>query len=150
MEQSEVPNDGPYLSYAVLCEKVLHERDNVMSLIRIVDRITTQVVGPGLLEEMPPIPVNLMLAIALKAGSARGRGTVRVRIIEPSGLQSGEELQLPVLFEGEERGVSLGVNVALVARTEGIYWFEVRLGDSGRVLTRVPLRILYQPIGTGS
>src|SRR5258707_12307085 len=34
------PSNGPYLSYAVVCEKMLREADNVVSLIRIIDRVT--------------------------------------------------------------------------------------------------------------
>jgi hypothetical protein len=29
---------GPYLNAALLCEKVLQERDGVLSIIRIIDR----------------------------------------------------------------------------------------------------------------
>jgi len=32
--------DGPYLIAAVLCEKVLQEKDETVSIIRMVDRIT--------------------------------------------------------------------------------------------------------------
>ena len=35
-----MPEGGPYWATAVLCEKVLEEKDGVQSLIRVVDRIT--------------------------------------------------------------------------------------------------------------
>jgi hypothetical protein len=37
---------GPYIGAAFLCEKILQEKDGVLSAIRIVDRITHSAVGP--------------------------------------------------------------------------------------------------------
>ena len=54
---------GPYLSVAVLCEKVLREADGVSSIIRIVDRITVSAKGKEAPPDMPPVPVNLTAVI---------------------------------------------------------------------------------------
>lgn len=63
---------GPYLAMALLCEKVLREADGVLSLIRIVDRITVSFSGPDAPVQMPPAPVNLTLVVGFKSGFARG------------------------------------------------------------------------------
>ena len=34
------PRPGPYVCMALLCEKVLNEQDGVLSVIRVIDRIT--------------------------------------------------------------------------------------------------------------
>lgn len=39
---------GPFLSAALLCEKVLVEQDGIKSAIRIIDRVTHAVLGPTL------------------------------------------------------------------------------------------------------
>ena len=35
-------SDGPYLAAAFLCEKVLQEKDEAVSIIRIIDRVTLE------------------------------------------------------------------------------------------------------------
>jgi hypothetical protein len=61
-----------------------------------------------------------------------------------------QEAALPVLLEGEERGVNLLLGVAFQAEQEGLYWFNVFFGDREVLLTRVPLRIVYQPQRLGA
>lgn len=137
-------SSGPYLVAALLCERVLQEKDETISVIRMVDRIVVTVNALGSPETIPPTPVNLNALISLKSGSARGRGTVKWRVETPSGLKLPDQL-LPVLFEGDDRGVNLIVALNLVIDQEGVYWFHVLLEE--KLLTRIPLRILYQRIG---
>ena len=137
-------HSGPYLVAAILCEKILQEKDEIISLIRMVDRLAITVNATGSPETLPPIPINLNMLISLKSGKARGRNTVKLRTETPSGLKLPDQL-LPVLFEGEDRGVNLIVNLNIVVDQEGVYWFDVLLEE--KFLTRIPLRILYQRIG---
>ena len=90
---------------------------------------------------MPPAPVNLTLVIGLVSGFARGAFNVRVRTVSPS-HKTLATAELPVLFEGEDRGVQLMLTLGFQAEEEGLYWFEIFLHE--QMLTRVPLRILYQ------
>ncbi len=140
-------NSGPYLNAAVICEKVLQEKDETLSVIRMIDRFNVTVSALGSPENLPPIPLNLTVLISLKSGKARGRSTVKLRIESPSGLKLPDQL-LPVLFEGEDRGVNLVMNLNLVIDQEGVYWFDVLLEE--QLLTRMPLRTVYQRIGTSS
>ena len=50
---------GPYLSAAFFCEKVLVEQDGVKSAIRIVDRVTRTVVHPNPPPEMEPFDYDM-------------------------------------------------------------------------------------------
>jgi hypothetical protein len=130
---------------------VLQEQDGVLSLIRIIDRLILGATGPEAPDEMPPIPVNFTLLVVLKAGAARGRFQVRLSLEGPSGQTLPPEATLPVQFEGEgDRGVNLIVPVGMQIEQEGLYWFDVWLGgpryeQQEELLTRVPLRIVYQP-----
>ena len=137
-------NTGPYLTAALICEKVLQEKDDVASIIRIVDRIVVTANASNSPEVMPTTTINLNILISLKSGKARGRHTVRLRTEAPSGLKLPDQL-LPVLFEGEDRGANLIINANMAVDQEGVYWFDVFLEE--RLLTRIPLRILYQRIG---
>jgi hypothetical protein len=141
---------GPYIGVATACERVLQEQDNVLSVIRVIDRIIISAVGPEAPDEMPPSPVNFTLLLVIKSGGARGRYSVRLTIERPSGEQMPNEISLPLLLEGEDRGVNLIVPVGLQLDQEGLYWFDVtltdpRVADREELLTRVPLRIVYQP-----
>ncbi len=137
-------SSGPYLAAAILCERVLQEKDETISIIRMVDRLAVTVNASDSPETMPPTAVNINALISLKSGSARGRATVKWRTETPSGLKLPDQL-FPVLFEGEDRGVNLIINLNMIAEQEGVYWFSVLLDD--QFLTRIPLRILYQRIG---
>jgi hypothetical protein len=140
---------GPWVQLACVCERVLQEQDGVLSLIRVVDRLMLGATGPEPPDEMPKMPVNFTLLVALKGGAARGRFQVRLTLEAPSGERMPTEATLPVLFEGEDRGVNLVVPVGLELDQEGVYWFDVwlgpRYGQPEELLTRVPLRIVYQP-----
>jgi Family of unknown function (DUF6941) len=137
-------SSGPYLVAALLCEKVLQEKDETISVIRMIDRITLTVSAPSSPETIPSTIINLSALISLKSGSAKGKGIVILRVETPSGLKLPDQL-LPVLFEGDDRGVNLIVAFNMVIDQEGVYWFDVLLEE--QLLTRVPLRILYQRIG---
>ena len=139
-----IESSGPHLAAAILCEKILQERDETISLIRMIDRISVTVNASEAPETMPPTVINIMALISLKSGSARGRATVKLRTETPSGLKLPDQL-FPVLFEGEDRGVNLIISINIIAEQEGVYWFSVILDE--QFLTSIPLRILYQRIG---
>lgn len=143
---AEQARSGPYLVAALLCEKVLQEKDGIISVIRMVDRLAITVNAPGSPETMPPTPISLNALIALKSGSARGRGTIKWRTEIPSGIKMPDQL-FPVFFEGDDRGVNLIIALNMVLEQEGLYWFDVILDEQH--LTRIPLRILYQRLGQG-
>ena len=137
---------GPWLIAAVLCERVLQERDGTMSVIRIVDRVTATTQDEKSPEEMPPVPVNLKALITLKSGEAKGNYAVTVQPVFPS-QRKGPVITMPVLLEGEDRGVNLIFDVRFKASEQGVYWFDVMIRDE--VVTRIPLRVLYQRILIG-
>lgn len=139
--------NGPYLAMAVLCEKVLTEQDGVLSVIRIVDRLTISAAGPEPPDEMPATQLNLVALVAFRSGSARGRYKVKLRPEDPSGIQL-PVLEMPIHFEGEERGANIVVGFNFVAEHEGLYWIDVLFQED--VVTRIPLRVMYQPQRLGA
>lgn len=140
---------GPYVTAAALCERAIQERDGVLSLIRVVDKITNTIIGPGPVvpDSMPPVTVNLTLVIILKPGEARGRFMVAVRPEAPSG-QRLPDVELPVSFGGApDASANVLVGINMIATEEGVYWFDTLF--DGQLLTRTPLRIEYSPRRTG-
>lgn len=135
-----MPENGPYLRAAVLCENVIEDKQGVLSLIRVVDRFQQMAVGPGAPAEMPPLPVSVHLVLMFASGEARGRGEIRLAIRKPDGL-SQDLTTVAVLWEGEDRGANINIQLSTVLTIEGLYWIEVRLENE--LLTRVPLRVVY-------
>jgi hypothetical protein len=134
-------DDEPLLSMAVLCERVLQESDGVPSLIRVIDQITRVATGgaPG---TVPATDVHVIAALAFKSGPVVGQRVISIRPMLPTGGLL-DPLTIPVIFEGGYRGANIFVNLAFRAEHEGIYWFDVLVGD--RLVTRMPLRVEYQP-----
>ena len=137
--------DGPFLAAAVLCEKVLTETDGVLSIIRIVDRMMVRAIGPAeqIPDNLPPGVVDLTAVISFKSGAARGRAKVSLGLEKPSG-SSTKLADIPVLFEGEDRGNNLILPLMLEVHEEGLYWIVVEL--DGELATKLPLRLVYEPV----
>jgi hypothetical protein len=134
---------GPYLSAALLCERVLEEKDGVKSAIRIIDRITRTQIGPNPSMDMEPFDYNVTLLIKFKSGWARGVYPVKIQIAKPSG-ELVPEITNSVLFEGEEdRGIDIVGNIVIKLDQTGIYWIHVYLNDLK--ITQIPLRVTYMP-----
>jgi len=132
---------GPFLQMAVFCEKVLQEKDNVLSAIRIVDRFTQSTSVEGAPDIMPPFTIGVSILIGFKSGDVKGKWELKLKPIAPSG-QELPGFAGPIFFEGEERGANVVIQYGLTAKEEGIYWFDIMLND--KLLTRMPLRIIYE------
>ena len=134
---------GPHLSVAAFCEKVLVEVDQVVSLIRLVDRFTVSGTAP----EMPAVTLNMYLVIGFKAGFIRGKQTVRVVPTSPTGREMASN-EWPQLFEGDDRGNLIVSQMNFLAQEEGLYWFDITC--DGVPVTRLPLRVMYQQVASSS
>lgn len=134
---------GPHVQLATFCEKVLQEPDGVLSVIRVIDRLIVTVSAAGAPAELPEGgTVRVTLLITLKAGDAQGRHPITLRAQQPSGAYLPDQ-SVDATFERDERGVNLILEVDLLV-IEGLYWFEVFVNEA--LLTRVPLRIMYQRV----
>lgn len=137
----------PYLTAALLCEKVLQEADGTLSAIRIADRVQLQMQGPpglglaGL--AMPPdgtepVPIfNMACLVGLKSGPAVGDYTLRLTFVTPSGIVQGTAIEQQVKLLGKDQGQNFIVQLYIAAQEEGVYWVSVTLDDME--LTRIPL-----------
>jgi len=134
--------EGPYVSVAAICEKVLSEKDGLVSCIRFVD-----ILNLNIHKEKPEEPTGVRFAvnafIAFKSGSFVGTKQCVLRLVTPSGktgkLSAGAPKGYPVIFKGEGQGYNLILTIEIPASENGLYWFDVMLDDE--VYTRIPLRI---------
>lgn len=144
-----MPDTGPHIAIAAVCERVLIEQDGVMSIIRVVDRLTQTATGVEPPEQMPPFLVkesDLRMVIALKSDKARGRCTIKVVLEDPSG-QRVPVGQSDVTLQPGIGGTNLNIGMNLAIQHEGVHWFDVLLGgpreQKDQLMTRVPLDVVY-------
>jgi hypothetical protein len=135
-----MPDTGPYITAAFVCERTLQEQDGALSAIRIIDRITFPTTPDGKLVQ-PRQAITFV--IMLKSGQARGTYTVSITQEMPSGQQV-PFVEAPVLLEGEDRGVNLILSGAFEPDQAGLYWWDVSF--DGSLLTRIPLRAVFLPL----
>lgn len=131
---------GPYVQAALICEKALQEKDGVLTLVRIVDRVTHSATGPNAPEKMPTITYPMVIVVMLKSGAAKGTFPIRVDL-EPPTMQRQRGPIFTVYLEGEDRGQNLILNLNVPLQEPGLYWFDVVFDE--RRLSRIPLRVLY-------
>jgi hypothetical protein len=138
---------GPYLNEALLCERLLQEKDGMLTIVRVVDKITVSP-PPGpepAPTQMQPFLASLTLVVGLKAGAARGTYTLTVRPQDPDGADlEGNDISISFSGADDAQGITTIVNMNLGIQHDGLYWFNILL--NGELISRVPLRIEYQPV----
>jgi hypothetical protein len=139
------PPRGPYVQAALICEKILQEADGVATLVRVIDRLFVTASGPEPPLEMPPQQPQLFAIVMLKSGETTGRHSLKFRPEAPGGEQR-PALEVQLNFEGNERGNNVNIDLqGLTLDREGLWWFDVLFGDNETLMTRIPLRLIYQP-----
>ncbi len=139
--------EGPYIQVACFCENVIKDDTGALSIIRIIDTLTSQAKGPEPPEEMPPVNIQLKLVLAFKSGTARGRYNLKIVPELPNG-STKDPMIMSVHFDGEEKGANVISNIPFAFEMEGLYWFIVYLDDER--FTALPFRIKYSRIVVGS
>lgn len=141
-ENIETQNtETPYIAAAIICEQALQEKDNVISLIRLVDIMNTTFT-PSNEEEAAKgirIPLEFTLFISFRAGPARGKREVIVHLYDPAGDHRFQTGPYPMVFTSAEQGHNLKIQSSLTLKDPGVYWFEIVVG--GQAVTRVPLTV---------
>ena len=143
-----MPLKGPLLQTAVFCEMVIEDKNQVLSLIRIIDRIVVEASGPNAPEEMPAVPHQMTAVLSFKSGSARGRTQLRL-VMEKPDTDSKEIWSSSMHAESPDRGQNFVFRFPAIFDLEGVYWFHVYVEDD--VVTSMPLTLQYvrQASGTG-
>jgi len=136
----------PHVAAAFLCERILHEKDEVLSAIRIVDRYfyrTPTDLPPNV---KPHIGINALISFK-RAGD--GTGPEKHQGVLVLTAPSGKELTAPdrpkfdfEFSEGQATGANLIVSLNVQASEFGLFWIDV-LVDGERV-TRIPFTLVEQ------
>lgn len=142
---SPVPKQPtPIVVSAVLCEKVLQEKDNVISIIRIIDTLTTE-------KPIPPdttTPMLLTLFVSLRSGSASGEHRATMEVRRPSGLVKKVETEWTAQLPSDPLGlVNFVIALPVIPNEVGVYTVDV-LWD-GEPIASVPFKLL-QPLDSST
>ncbi len=142
-----MPDTGPFLKAALFCDSVIEGKDGVLSLVRVVDRLSVTAAGADAPVDMPAMDHTLTLVLMLISGTARGSSDVGVSVEQPGGIRR-QVWNATVLMEGEDRGANVVAQIHMKFELEGLYWFHVQL--DGEHLTSLPFRMIYQRVVPGT
>jgi hypothetical protein len=141
---AETPRPGIYLAAAVFCERILRERDDVLSLIRVVNTFTMQVRGKNLPTEMPKAlpPLEATAFLAFNCEEA-GRHRIDLVTTSPSGKRSPSH-SLDINADGDGKVENAILTFRMTVDMPGLFWVDVAI--DGVNVTRMPMHIRYEPI----
>lgn len=132
----------PHLATAVLCERVLHEGDGVLSAIRIVDQFSVKD-APA---DSPPLLVSLLVMVKPR-GDEREEHTLHLTMTHPSGDEKPLKLDPVTLnLSGGAGGASFISKIGLPTQEAGLYYVNVLIGEER--ITRVPFKLLRNEAST--
>jgi hypothetical protein len=125
----------PHLLVAVLCEKVLQEKDETLTIVRIVDRLQYRIEGSGLPAGTTPM-ISIKGLIALRSGPVTGEHPIKIVGEKPDGTRK-DLYTAGVNFLGKDHGQNIILDMGIGIDQDGLYWFDVFFDDE--LLTRIPL-----------
>ncbi len=126
----------PHVS-AIFCERVLDEKDGMLSAIRIMDGVTVQIPA-----ELPPdfqIPVEASVVILVRGGPSPAEYDVRLGYETPSGKRVRPQVGHHLVIPENKVGGNVIVHARFAAEEEGLHWFFVYLND--RTSAKIPLLV---------
>jgi hypothetical protein len=147
-------NRLPFVAAAFICEKVLDEKDGVLTAVRIVDTYTIKAIeiptagssAKGAARNETPVAVegpkviDVNALIGVKSGNVTGEHDVTIVARDPDGKKAPMPEGRRVALNGGEHGANFVVRFLMPGNAKpGLYWFDV-LWD-GELLTSIPLRL---------
>jgi len=128
---------------ALLCEKVLQEKDEALTIMRIADKLQykLQGIGTSLPEGIKPI-VSIEGVVSLKSGPVVGDHTIKVILERPNGDRK-DVFTYPATFLGKDHGQNIILRMGLGIEMDGLYWFDILFDEE--LLTRIPLMVTPAP-----
>ena len=130
---------GPFLSAALIAEKVLTEQDMTMTFVRVVDRCNIPPEAVVNLEDKLLTLPFLVIVVTFKACGYKGDSDLQ--IVQGGRSVDTQSLGMSMIpFDGTQgRSYTVCCPVGLKWEGDGFYWFEIRLNNE--FITRIPLEV---------
>lgn len=132
------------LAAAVLCERVLEEKDGTLTAVRIIDRLTMSSLGsPDPNAVTVVAPATLALLVIFRYAKADREYEIALAVEEPGGKRT--ELTPPgrLVPGGATNGANFIGRITFVPKTLGLYRFHVTI--DGDDVAAVPLTVVEAP-----
>jgi hypothetical protein len=135
--------EKPYLMAALLCERILQEKDEVLSAIRIADTFYVTVPKNLAPEVKPAIQLTMLLGFKKRIHTEAEKHFLTLRIKAPSGTVT-QQPTVDLNFKADEvSGANLLATLQMGVSEFGVFQIEVAVDDE--VVTVVPFRLLERP-----
>lgn len=134
--------DKPFLAAAFFCEKVLEQKDDVLTVIRIVDTFFVTI-PPNMPQEIKPA-IQLTGLLSFKKaspGAEAEKHEARIKLRLPSGTVRSLPSREFVFKPEELSGFNMILNIGLGVEEYGLFWLEISVDDD-EIMTSVPFRLL--------
>lgn len=150
----DIPPRGPFVQAAIFCERLLEEKDGILSAIRMTDRfmvgavvvaedgtvLAPEVVSPEDIRHVVlPNEITLWALLVIRYGRHRQACALRIRAHTPQG-ETHELGAAEVPYLPDKLGVNVRIELHMAVRLPGVHWFEVQL--NGSTQTWVPVEIV--------
>jgi len=123
-----------------MCEKILQEKDGVLSAIRLVDSFFVERPTQALPENITA-GIQLSALVSLKSGDITGEQEIQIKLRKPSG-EMKDIGAWRVVFNGGEHGANFITNMMLSGTEYGLFWLDVVW--QGEVLTSIPIKVVQR------
>jgi hypothetical protein len=130
----------PYLKYGVICEKVLAEKDNVLSLIRIVDRFTLTITDKEPPEKIPELTRLMTIAMCWVGGLGTHEASFSIQ--SPGGEIQHSPQSWSFTLDALIRSHTIATQIPVQLKKDGTYWIQFIL--NGVVKSRIPFQLIYE------
>jgi len=130
----------PQLKLGVVCERVLQEKDGVLSLIRIVDQFIITATGKEPPDQLPEGVAPLTIVMSWTGGL--GTHEAAFNIVSPGGETQPSPRSWSFNLDALSGGHNIIVKLPVKVKKAGVYWIEFLL--NGQVKSRIPFQVLYK------
>lgn len=133
------------LAAAVLCERVLAEKDDVLSVIRLVDMFYVQV--PKELPEgaQPVVPLTVLLSFKRGDEPDTNKHQAKLKIQGPKGPIQDLPGAMDFVFKpGEVASANLIITIQLGVKDFGRFRLDVFVDEKGPI-AEIPFMLLERP-----
>lgn len=130
--------ENPIVLAACICENVIFDKQDVASLIRIVDTWTVEV--PDNMPSGLPIGFPVTIFLRLYFGKGREDGVISIQSTRPDGTQ-GSRQNIPVK-KAQTQNIQIKTAFHVLNPKPGTYWFVVSWND--KPVTKIPASVILK------
>ena len=130
----------PSLKYAFTCERVLIEKDGVLSFIRLIDKLTVSITAEEPPDALPPGIAPMTIAMGWVGGL--GTHEAAFNIVSPGGEEQPSPQTWSFNLDAVHKVHNIVTEVPVKITKHGVYWIEFTI--NGAVKGRIPFQVSCQ------